>query len=172
VQRPKERTLILIGPAEAPLNRATSSRNAGRNHLGTPSEIKSEGWATSSRIRGRLPPESAVVFRTACRSAHGDRGGLDRSRRPGRSRAPAAYRFAADSLLEGDGFEPSVRSGENYAHETAPLIATAFPFGRKADSFVRGTVRITPFGAWQICGESCGASPRTPDHVSCFRVPA
>ena len=53
---PKERTLI--GPAEAPLNRATSSRNAGRNHLGTPSEIKSEWWATSSRICGRLPPES------------------------------------------------------------------------------------------------------------------
>src|ERR1700730_7777717 len=57
VQKPKERTLI--GPAEAPLNRATSSRNRGRNHLGTPSEIKSEWWATSSRIRGRLPPESA-----------------------------------------------------------------------------------------------------------------
>src|SRR5436190_10158422 len=36
-----------------------SSRNAGRNHLGTPSEIKSECWATSSRIRERLPPESA-----------------------------------------------------------------------------------------------------------------
>src|ERR1700740_1387346 len=58
VQKPKERTLI--GPAEAPFNRATSSRNAGRNHLGTPGEIKSEWWATSSRIRGRLPPESAV----------------------------------------------------------------------------------------------------------------
>jgi hypothetical protein len=57
VQKPKERTLI--GPAEAPLNRATSSRNAGRNHLGTLGEIKSEWWATSSRIRGRLPPESA-----------------------------------------------------------------------------------------------------------------
>jgi hypothetical protein len=40
VQKPKERTLI--GPAEASPNRATSSRNAGRNHLGTPSEIKSE----------------------------------------------------------------------------------------------------------------------------------
>ena len=60
---PKERTLI--GPAEAPFNRARSSRNAGRNHLGTPSEIKSECWATSSRIRGRLPPESATgqIFR-------------------------------------------------------------------------------------------------------------
>src|SRR5215469_12354997 len=57
VQKPKERTLI--GPAETPLNRATSSRNAGRNHLGTPSDIKSEWWATSSWIRGRLPPESA-----------------------------------------------------------------------------------------------------------------
>ena len=53
-----ERTVI--GPAEAPLNRARSSRNGGRNHLGTPSEIKSEWWATSSRIRGRLPPESAI----------------------------------------------------------------------------------------------------------------
>jgi hypothetical protein len=58
VQKPKERTLI--GPAEAPSNRATSSRNGGRNHLGTPSEIKSECWATSSRIRGRLPSESAT----------------------------------------------------------------------------------------------------------------
>src|SRR5690348_7833048 len=59
VQKPKERTLI--GPAEAPLNRATSSRNAGRNHFGTPSEIKSEWGAKSSRIRGRLPPESALL---------------------------------------------------------------------------------------------------------------
>ena len=49
----KERTLI--GPAEAPPTRATSSRNAGRNHLGTPSDIKSEWWATSSRIRGDFP---------------------------------------------------------------------------------------------------------------------
>ena len=50
MQKLKERTLI--GPAEAPsnYNRATSSRNGGRNHLGTPSEIKSECWATSSRI--------------------------------------------------------------------------------------------------------------------------
>src|SRR5215831_7684018 len=55
--KPKERTLI--GPAEAPSNRARSSRNGGRNHLGTPSDIKSEWRATSSRIRGRLPPESA-----------------------------------------------------------------------------------------------------------------
>src|SRR5499427_3340021 len=54
---PKGRTLT--GPAEAPPNRARSSRNGGRNHLGTPSEIKSECWATSSRIRERLPPESA-----------------------------------------------------------------------------------------------------------------
>ena len=61
MQKPKERTLI--GPAEAPLNRARSSRNAGRNHLGTPSEIKSECWATSSRIRGRLPSESAPCGR-------------------------------------------------------------------------------------------------------------
>src|SRR6516165_8637816 len=40
--------------------RATSSRNSERNHLGTPSDIKSDWWATSSRIRGRLPSESAV----------------------------------------------------------------------------------------------------------------
>jgi hypothetical protein len=58
VQKPKERTLI--GPAEAPLNRARSSRNGGRNHLGTSSEIKSECWARSSRIREQLPPESAL----------------------------------------------------------------------------------------------------------------
>src|SRR5215467_13963416 len=56
---PKGRTLI--GPAEAPPNRARSSRNGGRNHLGTPSDIKSECWATSSRIRERLPPESAMT---------------------------------------------------------------------------------------------------------------
>jgi hypothetical protein len=46
-------------PAEAPPNRARSSRNGGRNHLGMPSDIKSEWWATSSRIRERLPSESA-----------------------------------------------------------------------------------------------------------------
>jgi glutathione reductase (NADPH) len=40
--------------------RATSSRNGGRNHLGTASDIKSEWRARSLRIRGRLPPESAV----------------------------------------------------------------------------------------------------------------
>src|SRR5690242_21107700 len=40
VQKPKERTLT--GPAEASPNRARSSRNGGRNHLGTPSDIKSE----------------------------------------------------------------------------------------------------------------------------------
>src|SRR5271169_6576687 len=62
-QKPKERTLS--GPAETPSNRATSSRNGGRNHLGTPSDIKSEWWATSSRIRGRLPPESAACAASA-----------------------------------------------------------------------------------------------------------
>src|SRR5262249_32000706 len=41
------------------LNRATSSRNGERHHPGTPSEIKSEWWATSSRNSGRLPSESA-----------------------------------------------------------------------------------------------------------------
>src|SRR6266851_919253 len=57
-QKPKERTLN--GPAEAPSNRARSSRNGGRNHLGTPSNIKSEWWARSSRNPGRLPSESAL----------------------------------------------------------------------------------------------------------------
>ena len=50
-------------PAEAsfrpPPVRATSSRNGERNHLGTPSDIKSDWRATSSRIRGRLRPEAA-----------------------------------------------------------------------------------------------------------------
>ena len=41
------------------LNRATSSRNGGRNHLGMPSDIKSEWRARSSRNPGRLPSESA-----------------------------------------------------------------------------------------------------------------
>jgi hypothetical protein len=45
--------------AEAPLNRPRPSRNGGRNHPGTPSEIKSECWVTPSRIRGRLPSEAA-----------------------------------------------------------------------------------------------------------------
>jgi len=36
-------------PAETPLNRATSSRNAGRNHLGTPGDIIPECRAKSSR---------------------------------------------------------------------------------------------------------------------------
>jgi hypothetical protein len=51
-------------PAEAsfrpPPVRATSSRNGGRNHLGTASDIKSDWRATLSRIRGRLPSESAA----------------------------------------------------------------------------------------------------------------
>jgi group II intron reverse transcriptase/maturase len=55
----------LSGPAEAPFRpptiRATSSRIDGRNHLGTPSDIKSDWRATSFRIRGRLPPESAYI---------------------------------------------------------------------------------------------------------------
>src|SRR5271169_269099 len=49
LQKPKERTLV--GPAEA--------LPTGRHHPGTPSEIKSECRARSSRIRKRLPPESA-----------------------------------------------------------------------------------------------------------------
>ncbi len=69
VAKPKERTLS--GPAETPPIRATSSRNGGRNDLGTLSEITSEWWATSSRIHGRLPPEYAAenLSRTKTRSA-------------------------------------------------------------------------------------------------------
>jgi hypothetical protein len=52
LQKPKERTLI--GPAEAPPNRATSSRNTGRNHLGTPSEIKSEWWRHHRGFAGAI----------------------------------------------------------------------------------------------------------------------
>src|SRR5262249_1896190 len=71
VQKPKERTLC--GPAEASPTRARSSRNGGRNHLGTPSDIKSEWWATSSWIRERLPPESASPCdRAADPQADGD----------------------------------------------------------------------------------------------------
>src|SRR5271169_3212462 len=68
-QKPKERTLS--GPAETPSNRATSSRNGGRNHLGTPSDIKSEWWARSSRIRGRFPPECMRVQRGPARQLAG-----------------------------------------------------------------------------------------------------
>jgi len=48
------------GAVSTPPIRATSSRNGGRNHLGTPSDIKSDWRVTSSRIRGRLPSESAI----------------------------------------------------------------------------------------------------------------
>jgi hypothetical protein len=41
-RRRSARTRTLIGPAEASPTRARSSRNGGRNHLGTPSDIKSE----------------------------------------------------------------------------------------------------------------------------------
>src|SRR6202040_3877416 len=68
-QKPKERTLS--GPAETPSNRATSSRNGGGENLGTPSEIKSEWWARSSRNGGRLPSESAVI---SPNGGHHDRG--------------------------------------------------------------------------------------------------
>jgi hypothetical protein len=51
VQKPKERTLI--GPAEAPPTRATSSRNAGRHHPGMPGDIILERRARSNRNAGR-----------------------------------------------------------------------------------------------------------------------
>ena len=60
-QKPKEGTLS--GSAETPFNRATSSRNAERNHLGRASDIKSERRARSSRNAGRLPSESALGHR-------------------------------------------------------------------------------------------------------------
>src|SRR4029077_12245821 len=56
LQKPKERTLV--GPAEA-LPTGRHPGMAVRHHPGTPSEIKSECRARSSRIRKRLPPESA-----------------------------------------------------------------------------------------------------------------
>jgi hypothetical protein len=75
-QRPNQRTLI--GPAEAPRTRARSSRNGGRNHSGTPSEIKSECWARSSRIRGRLPrnPRTGDHPAGAVASSREQRNGL------------------------------------------------------------------------------------------------
>ena len=49
-------------------------------------------------VRGTGRPSSQhVVFQTACRSVHGDRRGLDRSRRPGRSHAPGCLRPRAES---------------------------------------------------------------------------
>jgi len=47
-QKPSERTLS--GPAEAPLNRASSSRNNGRNHLGMGSDFIPQSRATSVGI--------------------------------------------------------------------------------------------------------------------------
>jgi len=52
--------IVLDGLRGEDSNRATSSLNGERNHLGTPSEIKSEWRTTSSRNRGRLPSESAA----------------------------------------------------------------------------------------------------------------
>src|SRR3984893_13637898 len=104
VQKPKERTLI--GPAEAPLNRATSSRNRGRNHLGTPSEIKSEWWATSSRIRGRLPPESPRMLSRPTRpnyTGHLTAIPIVPCACAGRGRAPATKRVYEIELCPEDG---------------------------------------------------------------------
>jgi len=53
--------------AERSSNRATSSRNCGRHHPGTSSEIKSEWWARSSRNAGRLPSESGGFCEVARR---------------------------------------------------------------------------------------------------------
>jgi hypothetical protein len=106
VQKPKERTLI--GPAKAPFNRATSSRNGGRNHLGTPGEIKSEWWPTSSRIRGRLPPESAVrgdvLAYFGYPQAHEDDAVLA-------LHAGLAIIMAVEGLASHRGFTPRVRIG-------------------------------------------------------------
>src|SRR6202035_2801430 len=49
--------------------RTTSSRNSGRNHLGTSSEIKSEWRARAPPGRGRLPPESALSLTEAADGA-------------------------------------------------------------------------------------------------------
>src|SRR5260370_6025108 len=64
----KERTLT--GPTEAPSNRARSSRNGGRKHLGTPSHIQSEwsgclarGWFPGVKpcLTQNAPPASLIV---------------------------------------------------------------------------------------------------------------
>jgi len=62
------RSRTLIGPAEAPPIRARSSRNGERDHPGMPGGIKSDRWARSSRIRERLPPESADEVKTGERA--------------------------------------------------------------------------------------------------------
>jgi hypothetical protein len=59
--------------------------------------------------------------------------------------------FAPDSPLEGAGFEPSVPREGNHALRTAPLTATAFPFGRKRRLVREGdTVRILPSPARRL----------------------
>ena len=76
-----------------PPTRATSSRNGARNHLGTPSEIKSEWRARSSRIRGPLPPESAR------QRGNPDFATAEHLANVGQHRVTAFTRFAAVSEL-------------------------------------------------------------------------
>ena len=60
--KPKERTLS--GQQRRRAYRATSSRNSGRNHLGTPSDIKSDWCAHHCGFAGAAP-ESAIWATTS-----------------------------------------------------------------------------------------------------------
>jgi hypothetical protein len=53
-----------ITPAEAPLNRATSSRNAGRHHLGISGRHRRNPHFHSSRRNRACPPRYGIVYRT------------------------------------------------------------------------------------------------------------
>jgi hypothetical protein len=54
-------------------------------------------------------------------------------------------RFALDSALEGDGFEPSVSREGNYTHEIAELTASAFPLGLKGTARCDAPEGSNPF---------------------------
>jgi hypothetical protein len=151
VQKPKERTLI--GPAEAPLNRATSSRNAGRNHLGTPGDIKSEWWATSSRIRGRLPPESAP---------YGAIGRFDI-----RTSSPQTAVRRWDSSSAPAPVEPPVSDGRNAEiSRSAPELRYRHPFGGRTvqrQVLLWNTPDELAEGLNKLTRAVIGAGPGAPD---------
>jgi hypothetical protein len=90
-----------------------------------------------AQLRVVLDPVLGALHR---QGAHAGRLTLSASRRvavdagegPGGCSAPAsAVKFAVDSLLEGDGFEPSVPR-QRTLFETAPF-ELAFPTGRERD---------------------------------------
>src|SRR6476619_7003706 len=69
MQKPKERTLI--GPAEAPLNRARSSRNAERDQIGMLGYIIADSRATSLGFRSLIALNEQLL--EGCRRRLGDR---------------------------------------------------------------------------------------------------